>query len=79
MKILVALLLLSTVILLLGIRGRTGGKKWRGTDEDKLFPDGMHVCRACPYFQQARTHPKHAQTICPECGLTLLPKEIQDE
>ena len=77
MKMLVALLLLSAVILLLGVR--TGGKKRRSTDKDKLFPDGMHVCRACPYFQQARTHPEYAQTICPECGLTLLHKEIQDE
>ena len=33
----------------------------------------LHRCWECPYFRQAQRDPAQAQTICPVCGITLLP------
>ena len=65
---LIALVLLITVIRLLGIR-------WRSI-KDHPFPTKPFPCQSCPYFQHAQSEPEHALTVCPECGLTLLPKEL---
>ena len=46
---------------------------------DQVFPRGMHDCRTCFYFRQARSDPEHALTVCPVCGLNLLPQEKPHE
>lgn len=78
MKILIAALLLATVILLLGVRWREEDEPG-GQDEDTLFPEGLFACRFCPYYQHALSDPEHALTVCPVCGLNLLPREEHHE
>ena len=48
-------------------------------DTTRLFPSGLHSCLSCPHYQHARSAPEHALTVCPVCGITLLPKELPDE
>ena len=58
-------------------RGRNQGEENDppAVDAQTLFPTGLHDCRRCPYYHQAQADPEHALSVCPECGLSLLPKE----
>jgi hypothetical protein len=78
LKVLIAASLLTTVILLLGVKWREEDES-RGREEDTLFPKGLFACQSCPYFQHAQSDPEHALSVCPVCGLTLLPKENENE
>jgi hypothetical protein len=78
LKVLIAAFLLTSVILLLGARWREESEV-EGQEEDTLFPEGLFACRSCPYFQHAQSDPEHALTVCPVCGLTLLPTEEHHE
>ena len=78
MKVLIAALLLASVILMLGVKWRDEDES-RGQEEDTIFPVGLFACRSCPYFQHAQSDPEHALTVCPVCGLTLLPTEEHHE
>jgi hypothetical protein len=78
LKILIATFLFASVILLLGVKWREDDDS-REQEEDALFPEGLFACRSCPYFQHAQSDPEHALSICPVCGLTLLPKENENE
>lgn len=74
MKVLIAVLLFTTTILLLGLRWRSRGATTE-KDEEDLFPAGLHACGECSYFEHAQRDPQHAQSICPICGLRLLPQQ----
>jgi hypothetical protein len=78
LKVLIAACLLASVILLLGVKWREEDES-REQDEDTLFPEGSFACRSCPYFQHAQSDPEHALSVCPVCGLTLLPTEERHE
>jgi hypothetical protein len=67
--ILTAVLIVTTVALILGIRFRPP------TDENDPFPHGLYPCFDCSYFHHAQSDPEQALTTCPTCGLTLLPQE----
>ena len=71
LKVLIAFLLLAAVVYLFGIRLGVNPH----VSHPDPFPAGLHPCISCPYFQQAQSDPEHALTVCPECGLTLLPEE----
>jgi len=78
LKLLIAAFLLASVILMLGVKWRSEDES-RGQEEDALFPKGFFTCQSCPYFQHAQSDPEHALSVCPVCGLTLLPKENENE
>lgn len=70
-QLIIAIGLLVSVILLFGIRLEADPH----VSATNLFPVGHYACWSCTYFKQALSDPEHAQTACPECGLTLLPEE----
>jgi hypothetical protein len=78
MEILIAAFLLTSIILLLGVKWREESEA-KGQEEDELFPKGLFACGSCPYFQHAQSDPEHALTVCPICGLNLLPTEEHHE
>ena len=70
-NVLIGFVLLVGGVCLFGIRR---GSKRRPSCPDP-FPAGLYICHRYPYFLQAHADPEHAQTACPECGLTLLSEE----